>query len=68
MDARITVSLLRAEKAALMQLAANERRDPRQQAALLIRQSLECLGLLPPAPAANIQDPESDYAIQNYSR
>lgn len=46
MNARITVSLLRAEKAALMQLAERERRDPRAQAAMLIRRELERLGLI----------------------
>jgi hypothetical protein len=47
------------EHTALMQLAQTERRDPRQQAALLIRQRLEQLGLLPaptpPAPALEVK-------------
>ena len=47
---RITVSLERAERAALQQLAAQERRDPRAQAAYLIREALEQLGLLQPTP------------------
>lgn len=43
---RITVTLKREERAALIQLAENERRDERAQAAWLIRQQLEKLGLL----------------------
>ena len=35
------------EKDALVKLSERERRDPRAQAALLIRQRLEDLGLLP---------------------
>ena len=46
MNARITVSLMRSEKSALMQLAERERRDPRAQAAILIRRELERLGLI----------------------
>lgn len=47
---RITVTLDLAEKAALGELAERQRRDPRAQAAYLIRQSLEQLGLLSPTP------------------
>jgi hypothetical protein len=50
---RLNVYIQQAERAALLQLAQNERRDPRDQAALLIRQRLEQLGLLPaPNPPA----------------
>lgn len=40
------------EAKALVKLSLRERRDPRQQAAFLIRQQLERLGLLPSTPAA----------------
>ena len=49
MQTRLTVPLLREERAALAQLAEQQRRDPRDQAAWLIRQSLVNLGLLPSA-------------------
>jgi len=55
---RLNVYIQQAERAALLQLAQNERRDPRDQAALLIRQRLEQLGLMQPtspAPAPTIQ-------------
>jgi hypothetical protein len=53
---RITVSLKEAEKTALLELANEELRDPRAQAALIIRTELERRGLLradekPTAPA-----------------
>lgn len=44
------------EKSALLNLAWKERRDPRQQAALLIRQQLERLGLLPATPTPPKQE------------
>lgn len=44
---RITVTLLRDEREALSTLAQRERRDPRAQAALIIRQELIDRGLLP---------------------
>jgi hypothetical protein len=44
---RISVPLLLAEKLALIDLAQRERRDPRDQAALFIRDELERRGLLP---------------------
>ena len=53
MITRITINLEREERAALMQLAERERRDPRSQAAWLIRQQLEQLGLLPLAPVGS---------------
>ena len=44
---RLMVPLLQDERQALLALADRERRDPRQQAAILIRQELERLGLVP---------------------
>lgn len=49
---RVNVTLRNEERDALWLLSERERRDPRAQAALLIRQSLERLGLLSPAPIA----------------
>lgn len=46
--ARITVTLRPDEREALQRLAEQEWRDPRAQAALLIRQGLERLELLEP--------------------
>lgn len=43
---RITISLKELERTALRALAEKEFRDPRQQAALIIRQELERRGLL----------------------
>jgi len=44
-------TLLESDEAmALVRLALREKRTPRDQAAYLIRQSLEHLGLLPPGP------------------
>jgi hypothetical protein len=51
---RVTVTLLDEERDALHVLAQRERRDPRMQAALLIRRELERAGVLPihdPRPA-----------------
>jgi hypothetical protein len=45
---KIYVPLFEAERNALIALAQREHRDPRAQAAYLIRQSLEQLGLLQP--------------------
>lgn len=47
--ARVTIILQQDEREALRVLAEQERRDPRQQAALCIRRELERRGLLPPA-------------------
>lgn len=47
---RITVTLQREERSALARLAEQERRDPRAQAAMLVREALERLGFLQPAP------------------
>jgi hypothetical protein len=45
---RITVAIEPAERNALIALAIVERRDPRQQAALIIRRELERLGYITP--------------------
>lgn len=47
---RIYIPLDSIERQALARLGELEHRDPRQQAALLIRQQLEKLGLLQPSP------------------
>jgi len=47
------------ERRALTKLAERERRDPRVQAAWIIRQYLEGLGLLPSASIANKTQQES---------
>ena len=44
---RVTVTLRQDEREALCLLAARERRDPRDQAAMLIRNELKRRGLLP---------------------
>lgn len=44
---RIMITLQPDERAALLDLAERERRDPRDQAALFIRSGLQHLGLLP---------------------
>ena len=43
---RVSINLYEEEKEALVELAERERRDPRQQAAVIIRLELERLGLL----------------------
>jgi hypothetical protein len=43
---RITISLQADEYGALRELSERERRNPRDQAALLVRESLQRLGLL----------------------
>lgn len=45
---RITLTVQPEVKAALLALALAEERDPRRQAALMLRQELERLGLLQP--------------------
>ncbi len=49
---RFMIPLSQDERAALVQLADTEARDPRRQAALIIRQKLEELGLIAPKPLA----------------
>lgn len=52
---RITLTLAPVEKTALLTLAEKEFRDPRAQAALIIRLELERLGFLPnPEPATKL--------------
>ena len=51
MQSRLTITLQREERAALAHLAEHERREPRDQAAVLISKALEQMNLLPP-PAA----------------
>lgn len=43
---KITLTLKIEEKQALLELADEQRRDPREQAALFIREALEARGLL----------------------
>lgn len=52
---KIFVPITPEESIALVRLSECERRDPRQQAALLIRQQLERLGLLQPAPEQEVK-------------
>ncbi len=44
--ARLMITLEFSEREALQELSRRERRDPREQAALLVRESLEKRGLL----------------------
>lgn len=51
---RVTVNLTPEEQAALVAKARQERRNPRDQAAIEIRQALERAGYLrPPGPTRN---------------
>lgn len=52
---RLTIQMTTEEKSVLFRLAEFEKRDPRQQAALLIRQRLETLGLLPTSQPTGMQ-------------
>ena len=45
---RFSTPLTVSERAALFKLARHERRDPRDQAALIVRRELERLGLIEP--------------------
>jgi hypothetical protein len=54
--ARVTVTLKISERDALVTLAEQERRDPRAQAALLIRQALVRRGLLRVATKDTVAD------------
>jgi hypothetical protein len=45
---RLTITLMQDERTALWELAQRERREPRDQAALIIRRELEREGLLQP--------------------
>ena len=55
---RITISLRDQEKTALRALAEKEFRDPRAQAALIIRQELERRGFLHADAAPPAEDPK----------
>lgn len=52
---RVNVPLRDDEKNALWMLSEQERRDPRAQAALLIREQLEKMGLLPQLPKKEVK-------------
>ena len=54
---RITITLNDEEKAALRSLSEKEFRDPRQQAALIIRKELEKQGLLESLSPVNGGEP-----------
>lgn len=45
---KVTITVDECERVALVQLAQRERRDPRDQAALIVRRELERLGLIEP--------------------
>lgn len=62
MIARMTINLDPAERQALGDLARREYRDPRAQAVLLIRRSLEELGYLAPASAETNEQREAKRA------
>lgn len=47
---KLCIHLDGAEQSALIAVARSERRDPRDQAAIIIRRELERLKLLPPIP------------------
>lgn len=59
--ARIMISLGTKEKAALIELALQEYRDPRAQAALIIRRELERNNLLP----NRLSSKDSELRIRN---
>lgn len=50
---RMTINIEPDERDALIKLARQQHRDFRQQAALLVRQRLEQLGLIQPTPTKN---------------
>ena len=52
--ARITLTLTADEKDALLNLAQSKRRDPRDQAALILREYLRIAGFLPPDNCAQV--------------
>lgn len=59
---RFTIRLQTDEKDAIWRLAQEERRDPRDQAALIIRQELERRGLLLPGQDAEAVGVNDDHA------
>lgn len=52
---RVTLSITEEEREALVSLARKERRDPRAQAAIEIRNALERAGYLAPSTAPAIE-------------
>ena len=54
MQRRISMNLWPCEQEALLTLALQERRDPREQAAVLSRKQLERRGLLPSEDAESV--------------
>lgn len=56
--ARITLTINESERKGLIALSERERRDPRNQAALLIRQALEHAGALPATEQPPVEDGE----------
>jgi hypothetical protein len=68
---RIIIDLSEVEKLALLKYAEKEYRDPRAQAALIIRENLEQHGLLPtdekPVQVNNLAD-EISVGSENLSR
>jgi len=62
--ARITVTLGPDETEALRALAEEERRDPRAQAALLIRRGLERVGLLPPSSGVRTGEASDRHGVE----
>jgi hypothetical protein len=56
---RITIALSDEEKTALRSLAEKEFRDPRQQAALIIRRELERQGLVESASPLTESEPKA---------
>ena len=63
-DIRIMITITKEEKAALIKLAELQRRDPRDQAAILINQELISYGLIPWRPLTffqmEVQDPDDN--------
>ena len=55
---RLTVPLNHEEREALLKLSNTEKRDPRLQAAFIIRRELERIGLLPSQKAKSITTKE----------
>ena len=65
--ARVTVTLKISERDALVTLAEREKRDPRAQAALIIREALERRGLLPVNADAPMQRDAAQTGAVNYA-
>lgn len=65
---RITINLFENERNALLELAQQERRDIRAQAAFLIRDELQRLGLLPVDGHTSISDQLRKGGVSDDSR